>query len=146
MFWCFKLSYRPQLKSACRNGITSRGNSLCEWNSTLRLLWLAFPFFFLFLETESVNESVKREKENEEEDVSLPLTWDHPPLPPHPTSFNRLDPIPPPLIHSFIPGGEETAASSGIWHHNYIGSRRVCRLLELERLLAAHTCAVNNWY
>lgn len=43
--------------------------------------------------------------------------------------FTAINLRPPSACHT-TQGGEETAAPSGTWHHNYIGSRTVCWLLE----------------
>ena len=102
---------------------------------------LSCLFLFFCQEMEFINECAEEMWEREREEVSPPLTWDHPPLAPHPPTHLPARPLstsPP----SFRPGparGEETAAPSGIWHHNYIGSRAACCLLELGRLQPGHT-------
>lgn len=145
MLWCFKLSYGPlmklqQLKSACRNRITSRNNSLYEWKKHSPAALVIF-YLFLFFFRDGIHQWMCKRDVRERRgrltaiNLRLPFTYTPPttPLPARPCSTS---------LHSFRPGpgGEETAAPSGIWHHNYIGSRTVCRLLELERLQAAHTC------
>lgn len=135
MFWCFKLSYGTVMKlNECRNKITFRNNSLCEWKSTLRLLCLSVVFFF-FQEIWFVNGCVKEMWERGGRLAFINLRPASSYTPPTPHCVLPARPLST-SSHSFRPGpgGEEAAAPAGIWHHNYIGSWIVCCLLELERL------------
>lgn len=111
------------------------------------VIFYLFPFFFVEIRQWTCKGDVRQT----EEDVSLPLTWDHPPV-----SLSRstsLTPLLPSFLHSFIQTPalvvveRKLLPPRGIWYHNYIGSRAVCHCLSVVAALErgcrlGHTCNV----